>query len=385
MTNPSPAVSASKTAPVCVQHLVIRDFRNIVRAECELPAAGLVLAGQNGHGKTNLLEALHYGHALRSLRGVRDQELVRFGCEAFHLTFRATGTGVEELGVGVARTGRRKRLTMDGNEVTRLGDAFAAIPSVAVSPRDVVLVAGTPQDRRRYLDLLLAATSKRYLTALQRYRAALVRRNAVLREHATAPDAALQVAVWEPALAEAGAVLWSERARWVTWAARIAAERCLEMGEPQKLAMRLQSSIRDLSETEQELRDGLAGALARERQSDIRRGMTQHGPHRDDLLLMLGGKMARSFGSAGQQRTVALALRLVEAMTLREHLGHEPILLLDDPFAELDRERSRRIMQLLTTHMRGQRILAIPRDDEVPASFDELVRWRVESGVVHVA
>lgn len=386
MTAVSQETSGTTQAlPVCVQQVTIRDFRNIERAEVEVPAAGVVLSGLNGHGKTNVLEALHYGHALRSLRGVRDQELVRFGQEAFHLAFTATGGAVDSLGIGVARTGRRKRLVSDGVEVTRLGDAFAAIPSVVVSPRDVVLVAGTPQDRRRYLDLLLAATSRRYLSALQRYRAALVRRNAVLRDQSRAADAAAQAAVWEPALAETGATLWAERVRWVDWAARVTAERCAEMGEPQRFAMRLQSSMRDLTGSEAELHLALAGALERERQSDLRRGMTQHGPHRDDLLLMLAGKMARSFGSGGQQRTIALALRLVEAATLREHRGHDPILLLDDPFAELDRERSARILALVAQHGRGQRFLAIPREDEVPSGFGDLTRWRIEGGVIRGA
>lgn len=378
---------STHAARVTVDHLTVRDFRNLERVECEWPAEGVVLVGRNGHGKTNLLEALHFAHALRSLRGAREQDLVRFGAAGFHLGFSAQGARVATLGVGVEKGTRRKRVMADGVEVARLGEAFAAIPSVAISPRDVELVTGPPALRRRFLDLMLAATSRRYLSALQQYRGALLRRNTVLRERAEAADAEVQAAIWEPALATHGATLWVERLRWVHGLSRAVADRAEAMGEAQRFAMRLQTSLREVgaASTEESIRDVLTGALARGRSDDLRRGLTQHGPHRDELLLLLGGKMARAFGSAGQQRTLAMALRLQEAETLAEHLGREPILLLDDPFAELDRERAARILGLLSARAESQRVLAVPRDDEVPEGFRDLRRWHIEGGVLHVA
>lgn len=370
---------------VRVREIVLRDVRNIARAEIHVPEGGFVLIGRNGQGKTNLLEAVHYAHALRSMRGARDQDLVRFGAEAFHLALRVTGARIDDWRIGVERSSRRKRLVIDGADITRLTDALGAVPSVVLSPRDVGLVSGAPQERRRFLDIILAATSRRYLTALQRYRAALLRRNTVLRDAANRADGAALVAVWEPTLAEMGAHLWMSRMSWVRAVGPRVRDLCTRIGEEQTVALRYQASTRDHPVSgldEGQLRDVLADLLARDRPADIRRGLTQHGPHRDDVAITLGGRLARTFGSAGQQRTIALALRLVEADSLRTLLDKDPVLLLDDPFAELDRGRARGILDLLSHLGDGQRILAVPREDDVPAEFTGLARRYIEGGEV---
>ncbi|MCC6318893.1 MAG: DNA replication and repair protein RecF [Gemmatimonadaceae bacterium] len=374
--------------PVRVRRLTLRNVRNIEHAELDVPPAGVVLVGRNGHGKTNLLEAVHYAHALRSMRGARDADLVRFGCDALHIAMQVDGSRVDDVRIGIERGARRKRLVLDGIEVPRLADALGAVPSVVLSPRDVVLVSGAPLERRRFLDIVLAATSPRYLGALQRYRAALLRRNAVLRDAATRADGQALAAVWEPALAEAGARLWTERMEWVRVAAPRVRALCALIGEPATVGLRHQAGTREHAIAgldEEALRAVLADLLAKNRTSDIRRGMTQHGPHRDDVAIVLGGRLARTFGSAGQQRTIALALRMVEAETLRDRLERAPVLLLDDPFAELDRERAQGILGVLSRVGDGQRILAVPRDDDVPPGFTALARWTIEHGEVRDA
>ena len=128
----------------------------------------------------------------------------------------------------------------------------------------------------------------------------------------------------------------------------------------------------------------LADALAKGRDHDVRRGMTHAGPHRDDLAVTLRERDLRVVGSAGQQRTAAIALRLLEAATFRERGGVQPLLLLDDPFAELDRERATNVLALLdelSAHGTGQTVLCVPREDEIPAEFTRLERWRVVDGV----
>ncbi len=368
-----------------LEQLSVRDFRNIARASLDIPGSGFVLIGLNGHGKTNLLEAIHYAHALRSVRGARDRDLVRFGAEVFHLAFRAREAPHDEIRIGVERSTGRKRISLDGREVTRQAEALGALPSVLLSPRDVALVDGAPGERRRFLDITLATTSPRYIGALQRYRSALVRRNAALRDAAGRADAVARASVWEPALAEHGAVLWFERAAWVEWARPRLAELCEAIGERAGVTQRYVTSLRDTEPggSEAELRERLAALLAGDRTSDLRRGMTQHGPHRDDLALLLGAKSLRTFGSAGQQRTVATALRLLERDTLRDRLRRSPILLLDDPFSELDRERSRRILALLEDSVSGQTVLAVPRPDDVPEGLTELARWSIAEGRIH--
>jgi len=370
-----------------LETLTIRDFRNLAHIDLSVPERGLVIVGPNGHGKTNLLEAIHYLHVLRSVRGARDADLVRFGAEGFHVGARAHGGAADEVRAGFMRGSRKKKVTVDGVECVRLADAFGALPSVMFSPRDVELVAGPPTERRRYLDLTLASASRRYLTALQRYRAALVRRNATLREvqRRSPNDADARVAVWEPALAAAGATLWCERVAWSRWAAPGFSSLCASIGERQRVTLEYHSSLAldaARADDEEYVREQLAAAFARDRAQDIRRTLTHSGPHRDDLVLRLGGRSLRSFGSAGQQRTAAIALRLVERATLHERTGRTPLVLLDDPFAELDVDRARQILGVLADGAPGQTFLVVPRGDDVPEAYTALARHTIRDGVL---
>jgi DNA replication and repair protein RecF len=363
---------------VWLRRLAVRDFRNLERVTLELPAEGLVVIGENGHGKTNLLEAVYYLELLRSMRGARDLDLIRFGCAGFHVAAEAHTPARREVAIGFARAGKRKRASIDGAVPARLSDALGSLPSVIFSPRDVGLVAGSPSERRRFLDIVLALTSPRYLAALQAYRGALRRRNAALRSAARASSGDARVAVWEPALAEHGAVLWTERVAWVERSAARFAEICGAIGERGTVAMRYVSPLA----AGDDVRGALAQALESRRGHDLRRGLTHAGPHRDDLALTLDGRELRAFGSAGQQRTAAIALRMLEAETLRGRCAAEPLFLLDDPFAELDVRRAGRILELLTEAGLGQTLLAVPRASDIPAELTTLARWRITDGVL---
>lgn len=304
-------------------------------------------------------------------------------------------------------------MTVDGVVSTRLGEAIGAIPSVTISPADVELVRGGPAERRRYLDVVLATTSRPYLSALQTYRPALLRRNAALRDAARrgggrATDAAVEV--WEPQLAESGAVIRAERAGWVArWEAELA-RLAAAIGEGGGVAMRYEyRGRRDRERSDRHVasasgdataddgglaawRHMLRAALRADRASDLRRGMTQTGPHRDDLVLAIDGRPLPAFASAGQQRTVAIVLRLLEAETLRAraHEGGAPVVLLDDPFAELDDRRAHAVLDLVRDGAepdgrpapRAQLILAVPRAADIPRVLVGLERWRIASGVM---
>ena len=359
--------------------LAVRDFRNLARLELEPPREGLVVVGDNGHGKTNLLEAIYYLQIFRSARGARDQDLVRFGADAFHIRATADTDRCHEIAVGFERGARRKRVRLDGAIAERLSDAVGALPSVMFSPGDVELVGGAPAARRRFLDIMLAVTTPRYLAALQHYRGALVRRNAALRAAARGgPSGADAVAVWEPPLAEYGAVLWAARHAWVAGVEGRFEETCRAIGEPGRVRVRYATSIVAADEA------GAAGALAlaleQKRGIDLRRGLTHAGPHRDDLLLSIDGRDLRVFGSAGQQRSAAIGLRMLEAATLRDRTGRAPLFLLDDPFAELDLHRASRILELLEDAGLGQTVLAVPRESDIPRELTRLDRFRITNG-----
>jgi DNA replication and repair protein RecF len=366
-----------------LHRLAIRDFRNLQRIDLAPPPEGLALIGENGQGKTNLLEAIYYLRLLRSFRGARDQELVSFGAAGFHLGAEVHAARARQVTVGFELRGKRKKVTLNGAEPERLTDALGAFPAVIFSPQDAALVAGAPSLRRRFLDVTLALSSRPYLVALQRYRAALARRNAAMRELGVAPAAVdARVAVWEPALAESGAVLWRARQEWVRTHRAHYAELCDAIGERGVARMRYVSHLDVTADDEDVVAAALRAALERKRGIDIRRGLTHVGPHRDDLELTLGEHDLRAYGSAGQQRTSAIALRLLEAATLRAGVGSEPLVLLDDPFAELDLRRAGRILELLNAEGRGQTVLAVPREADIPSGLTRLERWRVTDGAL---
>jgi DNA replication and repair protein RecF len=363
-----------------LHRLTVRDFRNLARVDLVPPAEGIALVGENGHGKTNLLEAIYYLQLLRSMRGARDQDVVRFGAAGFHVAAESeTPHGTHTVGVGFERATKRKRARLDGAEPPRLSDALGALPSVIFSPGDVQLVAGAPSERRRYLDVVLALTSRRYLTALQAYRGALLRRNAALRDVARSGGSDVRAAVWEPPLAEHGAVLWAERVAWVERAAPEFTRLCAAIGERTAARMRYATA---LTPAGGDVVGALLAALTQKRPLDVRRGLTHAGPHRDDIELLLDGRDLRLFGSAGQQRTAAIALRMLEAATLRDRSGAAPLFLLDDPFAELDARRSHRVLELLGDAGLGQTVLAVPRAVDIPPELTRLQRWNINDGVL---
>jgi len=381
-------VNAERGGAARLARLVVRDFRNLAHVELAPPSAGWVVVGENGQGKTNLLEAIHYLQLLRSSRGARDADVVRFGADAFHIAAHVDTDGsCHEVSVGFERAGHRKRARLDGAVPERLSDALGALPSVMFAPDDVSLVTGSPAERRRFLDVMLAVTNHSYLVALQQYRAALLRRNAALRSAMlTGGRGADAIGVWEPALAEYGAALWRQRRSWVASMEDRLEEVCREIGEGGRVRMRYASALAAADDP----RFALARALEEKRASDLRRGLTHVGPHRDDLVVTLEGRDLRVFGSAGQQRTAAIALRMLEAATVTERRGFAPMFLLDDPFAELDARRSARILSLLEREgmggagggAGGQTVLAVPRDSDIPAELTRLERFRIAGGVL---
>ena len=390
VTAPLPSIVTDEpSGAATLERISLRDFRNLARVALDLPREGMAIVGDNGHGKTNLLEAIYYLQLLRSVRGARDQDVVRFGAPGFHIAATAIVGRPRVLTAAFQRVGKRKKVTVDSAEPARLSDALGSLPSVMFSPRYVELVAGAPSERRRFLDVALALTSRRYLAALQHYRAALVRRNAALRDAARKgePGSIARAAVWEPALAEHGALLWAARVAWVERVADDFTQLCASIGERGTARMRYATT----SSTAAAARGGasttdlagfLADSLEAHRAVDLRRGLTHVGPHRDDLELTLDGHPLRAFGSAGQQRTASIALRLLEAATLRG-AGSTPLVLLDDPFAELDATRAGRILELLgTSGVMHQTILAVPRSIDIPSEMTSLPRFRIVDGQI---
>src|SRR5215217_2370608 len=235
-----------------ISRLVARDFRNFESLDIVIPESGIAIIGDNGQGKTNLLEAVAYLSLLRSMRGARDADVVRFGAPVFHVraelhSLPNSPAAYNSVAVGYERATKRKRATLDGVEQNRLTYALGAVPSVCFSPADTLLVAGGPGERRHFLDVMLSLTSRPYLQALQQYRAALLRRNATLRlAQREGPRAAAlhadRISVWEPALAEHGSIVTSLRRAFVKTHADTFTRLAAAIGEESTVSMRYHAS-----------------------------------------------------------------------------------------------------------------------------------------------
>ncbi|MGD8726751.1 MAG: DNA replication and repair protein RecF, partial [Gemmatimonadales bacterium] len=341
--------------------------RNLAALDVELPAQGAVILGANGHGKTNFLEAIYYLVLFRSLRGAKDRELVRFGQAGFFVA----GTAGCRVTVGYEIAGRKKKVTRNREELKKLSDGIGSVTAVAFSPADRNIVAGGPAGRRRYLDVLLSLSQPGYLSALSGMRLALRQRNAALRLRQA--DAAR--AFDEPFATASSAVATARRA-WATHSAAAFQETCEALGEHGEPALAYAPDHRREDDASQAIQDALRSAFDR----DLRRGVTTVGPHRDDLVLSLSGNDLRTYGSAGQQRTAAIALRLLEADTLQLAYGAAPIALYDDVFAELDRVRQEHLLALIRESLTGQAIVAAPRESEVPRELLDRDRWQMVGG-----
>ena len=340
-------------------HLSARGFRNLADLEFDLPPGGGAFLGPNGHGKTNVLEALYYPVLFRSFRAAFDQDVCRWGGSGFQVMVRAEGpSGRAEVGATFLRDGRKKRITVNGAESPRLTDAVAQWLAVVFLPTDLQLVQGPAAGRRQYLDRVLSLSDVAYLRALLRYRAVVAQRNAALR--AGSDD---MVEAFTPGLAEPGALVVRHRLAWVASAGERFAAECDTLGETMAVALEYRGN-RDLADPEA-WAPALTAAASRERA----RGMSLVGPQRDDVVLVLEGRSLREFGSTGQQRTAAIALKLCELATIGAAHRTEPALLLDDVFAELDRERQERMAGRLGGPGVRQVFVTAPRRDELPPSL----------------
>ncbi len=364
--------------------LVLRHFRNLCNQDLELPPEGVALIGDNAQGKSNFLEAIYYLETLRSFRGARDEQMVAFGEDVF----RVAGTTeadeehrVGEVAAAFQRKGKRKKVSVDGSEPERMSDALGRLSAVIFSPSDIELVSGGPAERRRFLDIVLSLNETGYVTALQDYKRVLLRRNASLK----AGEVGSVVAAWNPGLIRAGAEVMRARDAWVSASCTAFGDYYQRVSDGARALMAYRPSIpiregSTLEDIEGAFREALMDSCERE----CRTGVTVVGPHRDDVRLQLeegrDGLDLRDYGSGGQRRTAALALRLVEAMTIRECRSRKPLVLLDDVFAELDAGRSERVLELMESEETGQVVLTAPKEADVRIQKDALPRWRIEAG-----
>ena len=317
----------------------LHDFRGYKQVLLSPPEGVTVLVGENGAGKTNLLEAVHLCCLGRSHRTSFDKEMIRQGAEtaAVQLTVERKD-GRHEVGVRLFENARRKKIVyVNGKTASRVGELMGHATCVIFSPEDLSLVKDGPQARRRFLDMLLSQQQKAYFYALQTYMTALKQRNALLKQ-----GDMRQLPAWDEQLAAAAAPVVRLRREACRELNRLGEKHYLYIGgrEEEKFSLAYRGGLSESADPAEDMLKGLAAC----RQEDMRRQTTCFGPHRDEIELSLCAMPLKSFGSQGQMRTAALSMKLAAFDLLEAAQGEPPLLLLDDVLSELDPERRRRLI-----------------------------------------
>jgi DNA replication and repair protein RecF len=360
---------------VLVRSVSLRDFRNYARAELELGDGLTVVHGPNGAGKTNLLEAIYFSLTARSCRTSNERELVRSGQAVTRVVVEVAGDdATHTLEVGFEPAQKDKRVKVDGAPLER-GGAPPPRPLVCVFlPDRLELVKGAPAARRSHLDQVVGAMWPARSETRAAYARTLAQRNALLARVRAGASRADLLDAWDSELARHGAQLMADRARAVASIAPAFASRAAELGLPEPVELRYAPRSKASGA------DALRAELQYKRGADLERGFTTHGPHRDDLTLLHGGRPLRTLGSQGQQRVGLLALLFAERDVLAER-GRPPLMLLDDVMSELDAARRERLAELVRAG--GQALITTTDADHVPgATAPDVVVASVLDGTV---
>jgi DNA replication and repair protein RecF len=353
----------------------LRDFRTYARAEVTLGERLTVVHGPNGAGKSNLLEAIYFGCAGRSPRTRNERELVRFDAPAARVTVALEEEGrPHELSVGF-QPGQPKRMSADGAPVERLLDVEHRPLLSVFMPDRLELLKGPPSARRAHLDQVVAALWPARAGDRRAYAQALAQRNSLLARIRSGAASRASVPTWDLQLARHALALRENRTRASELLAEPFQERAAQLGLSGEACLEYRPRTR--ARDEQELLQELSQRL----ESDLQRGFSGHGPHRDELVFMRDGRDLRAYGSQGEQRLALLALLLAERAALADARARMPLMLLDDVMSELDADRRELLARELSSG--GQSVIATTDLAHVPGATEPAVtRLRVSPGAV---
>ena len=332
-----------------IEHLWLRDFRSYPTVDLELTTGVCAVLGPNGVGKSNLLEAVAYLALLESFRGAPTDAMIAAGAQSAVVRGSMRADGREQLVEAELVRSGRNRVLVNRQRLNRTRDLAGAVRITVFSPDDLAVIKGAPGLRRAYLDQLLVAIDPRVDAVGAEYERALRQRNALLKQTRGRMDeaAALTLEVWDSKLVSAGEELARARVELIHQLEPLVSDAYGDVaGAVEPISLRY---VAEWSTT------GLAAALRVARPDELRRGITLVGPHRDEVLVELNRLPARTHSSQGEQRSLALALRLAAHRLVHDVVGSPPVLILDDVFSELDPDRSASLLQSLPT---GQTLLS---------------------------
>jgi DNA replication and repair protein RecF len=362
-----------------IETIELKDFRNYKSEATVFHEKTNIITGKNAQGKTNLIEAINLLSLGKSFRTRKESEMIRLGESAclvkgmFVKQGRPYGTAVE-LRVGAG--GSPHTYFVNGAQMPSVSDILGGVYTVVFSPEDLRIVKGEPEARRRFLDRGIILLWPMYYHKLKKYRAVLKNRNALLKAETVSNDL---LDVYDIQLAEAGGALMEERFRHtdaLALAAKQADKILTDGSEEIEIEYRPNIGVSSAAEA----KEAFAETLRRGRERDLFAKSTEAGPHRDDISLTVDGKDLRTFGSQGQQRTAAVALRLAEKDLVRQETGEEAILLLDDVMSELDAGRQGRLLERFCDNQIF--VTAAALDEKAAAALGAVKFIRIEDGKV---
>lgn len=327
--------------------LELHNFRNYASASVSFGDGLNVLHGQNASGKTNLLESVYLCSIFKSPRTTKDKELVKLGEDSATIKLVVQRKFAKHTILLHIDSQGHKKVAVDGIPINRAGELLGVLGVVFFSPDEMKLVKESPAERRRFLDVGLSQQQKSYFISLQRYNKTLKQKNNLLKEYRHSANVNDMLDVWDIGLAKEGALLIKRRLEYISTLNDAAGKfHNIISGQKEQLKLSYESGLKDADLASENLEAVLLAAIRAAREKDKELGFGTVGPHRDDIKIELDGKDSRKFASQGQQRTVALAMKLGEVVIYRDGIGEPPVLLLDDVLSELDEARQRLLLKM---------------------------------------
>ncbi len=360
----------------------VRNFRNIAEAEVTFSEGVNILLGENAQGKTNLLEAIFYPSVGRSFRGAHTPEMIRFG-ESFaeiDLNFRDAKRD-QEIKVKIFRD-KQRQIEKNGLKMEKLSDIVGSFRAVLFCPEHLSMIKDGPSQRRSYMDMAISRMAPMYIHSLQKYNYLLHQRNALIKSAFSdrkSFDATIEL--WSEQLAHEAAIISEMRLKFIRRVSGYVAECFSEMtGERERPTVVFDGSSGQPEEEyldREKTKEKYYALLTSSYDREISAGATLWGIHKDDLDIRLNGKSARIYGSQGQQRSLALALKLAEGEICREEFGDYPVFLFDDVLSELDGTRR----EYLLHKIKDKQVILTSCEPSLLSELSDVRRIMVSDGV----
>ena len=329
-----------------LESLKLLNFRNYSEMQVDFNPELNIIIGSNGHGKTNILEAIYFMSIGKSFRTNKDKEVINFKSDRGYISI-AFGRGAQKGGIEMLIGKKGKAIKMNGISIQKISELFGAFNSVIFSPEDIRMLKDGPAERRKFMDREISQISPRYYHDLSAYNKLLLQRNSCLKNKNVDENL---IDIYDIQICQYASRIYMARKRFVESLSEIAKDiHSKIVGKPESFEVEYLSQLKrgDDKPGEDEIASGLKMLLEKSRRDDIQRGNTRYGPHKDDIKIVVNSIDVRTYGSQGQQRTASISLKLSELELIKKETGEYPVLLLDDVLSELDEKRQKSLIDSL--------------------------------------